>query len=366
MKKKLTILLIFILNFSLWSQNLDKKKQQLEDLKSKISKQEELIKKSEKDIKNTSKNLKSKEKKKKQAEKKIKKLKQTENKAQDDLNKTVENLNISNKRLQIFDQLRQDELRKLCIAHYEKMIFPQKEIDSRLLASLILNTNTEIQLEKGTKGDLEKKKKTEDKDLENIKWSKYVTNKNKKKITKSINNLSSNLSSYKSKKKKAIKNKELYEKEASALHELIAKLQTNIADDEYSYKFSTEKLIWPVKGDIINKFGLQKSGAYNVSTLNNGIDIRAVEGTEVVAVDKGVVAFAEWFTGAGKMVIIDHQNGFFTLYSHNSNILVAKGDNITKNQKIALTGKTGSTEEACLHFEIRKRGNPVDPLHYLE
>jgi len=154
--------------------------------------------------------------------------------------------------------------------------------------------------------------------------------------------------------------------EAEALDELITKLQTEVITEEFSYKFSTDKLIWPVKGKILRPFGEQKSTEYKVSTINNGIDIKAVEGTSVKAVDDGVVAFAEWYNGAGKLVIVDHQNGYFTLYSHNSSLLVSRGEDVVKGQPIAFTGKTGSVQEPSLHFEIRRRGVPVNPMDFLE
>jgi len=117
---------------------------------------------------------------------------------------------------------------------------------------------------------------------------------------------------------------------------------------------------------LTKQYGEQKSDQYRVSLLNNGIDIGLAVGSEIMAVDAGVIAFAEWYNGAGKLIVIDHQNGFHSLYSHNSKLLVSKGDVISRNQIIALSGMTGSAEVPSVHFELRKRGAPVDPMDYLE
>ena len=156
------------------------------------------------------------------------------------------------------------------------------------------------------------------------------------------------------------------EKEAKALDDLIAKLQAEIVAQEYSFQFSTPKLIWPVQGKILKYFGEQKGDTYDVTVFNNGIDIKVDKGAEVVCVEEGVVAFAERYGNSGKMVIIDHKNGFFSLYSHNSVLLVSKGDEVNKNQVIANAGSTGLVDRPVLHFELRKRGVPVNPLEYLE
>ena len=231
---------------------------------------------------------------------------------------------------------------------------------------MILQTADQINTTQGEKSTLEKNKKKENKEYEDLIWTRIVTNKKSKKYSGQIGSLQKDISKYEKERKAAMERKKQLETEAAALDELITKLQAEILEDHFTYKFSTPKLIWPLKGEIIRDFGEHKSKEYKVSTINNGIDISAEEGTSVVAIEEGIVAFAEWYNGAGKLVIIDHRNGFYSLYSHNSSLLVSKGDSVTRNQLIALSGKTGSTEQPCLHFELRKRGTPVNPLDYLE
>jgi len=120
-----------------------------------------------------------------------------------------------------------------------------------------------------------------------------------------------------------------------------------------------------VRGKVIRGFG-QESRAYGTSVTNNGIDIAVAEGTAVVAADDGEVVFADRYGGQGNLVIIDHKNGFFTVYAYNSSISVGMGAKVKKGQTIARSGSTGSAQEPSLHFELRKDGKSVNPLPYLD
>ena len=366
MKKIILFILMFILTIPILSQNLDEKKKQLEELSDKITKEQEYIKQVDEKKKKTEKDLSSTKKKKKQTDQKIKKLKKSEKTVKGKLDITIKSLRTTMDELNNLNSLCEKEFNELCFAHYRGILFPEKKIDSQLIASLILQTADEINVIQGKKSTLEKNKKKENNEYEDLIWTRIVTNKKSKKYSGQIGSLQKDISKYEKERKAAIERKKQLEAEADALDELITKLQAEILEDHFTYKFSTPKLIWPLKGEIIRDFGEHKSKEYKVSTINNGIDISVEEGTNVVAIEGGVVAFAEWYNGAGKLIIVDHQNGFYSLYSHNSNLLVSKGDKVSKNQVIAMSGKTGSTEQPCLHFELRKRGTPVNPLDYLE
>lgn len=132
-----------------------------------------------------------------------------------------------------------------------------------------------------------------------------------------------------------------------------------------SYKFSAKTITWPLKGKIIRSFG-QETRSYNTSVISNGIDISVPEGTTVVAADAGEVAYAGTMGGQGKLVIIDHKNGFHTIYAYNNEILVSVGAKVSKGQAIARSGMTGSASAPSLHFEVRKDGKAVNPLAYLD
>ncbi|MDR3214148.1 MAG: peptidoglycan DD-metalloendopeptidase family protein [Azoarcus sp.] len=120
--------------------------------------------------------------------------------------------------------------------------------------------------------------------------------------------------------------------------------------------------IWPVKGEIVATF----SDAGGDSKLRNrGIDIAGKPGTPILAAASGEVAYAgSAVRGLGMMIIIKHDDNYLTAYAHNRAILVKEKDKVAKGQKIAELGST-DTDRPKLHFELRKQGQPVDPLKYL-
>jgi septal ring factor EnvC (AmiA/AmiB activator) len=99
--------------------------------------------------------------------------------------------------------------------------------------------------------------------------------------------------------------------------------------------------------------------------FRRGIEIEVREGQTVRAVEGGQVAYAEWYRGFGKLVILDHGNGFYTLYGNLSRLDLKKGDRVSRGQEIGLAGETGSLKGAKLYFEIRKKGEAEDPLLWL-
>ena len=124
---------------------------------------------------------------------------------------------------------------------------------------------------------------------------------------------------------------------------------------------SNAKFVWPVSGKVVSYFGTKKG-----LVTNKGIDIEAGEGSDVVAADDGLVSFVEEnMKGLGKTVIIDHGNGFSTVYAHNSEIMVKAGDKVNRNQVIAKVGRTGRASEPYLHFQVRKGHEPQNPFNYL-
>ena len=363
---KYGILLFFVFSTSLFGQDLDSKKQQLDELRQQLKAQEEMIKQAEAGKVKSTADLNAFKKKKRETEKKQKKLKKSEKNAKETLLKTESEINKTASHLDNLEALCQREYLKLFQAHYQGKIYAEEKYDGRLLAALLLRTAEEINIFENTKSGLETTKKKHNKKYEDLIWSRIVEKKRGTKYSKKMKTLQTDITRLTEKEKKAKRKRKELEKSVKALNNLISKLQSELTAEDYSYKFSSERLGWPAKGEILRKFGEQPTDKYKVSILNNGIDIAVPEGTEVIAVDDGVIAFAQWYSGAGKLIIIDHKNGFFSLYSHNSRLLVTKGDTVSKNQKIALSGSSGSAEEPFLHFELRKRGKPVDPLNYLE
>ena len=114
---------------------------------------------------------------------------------------------------------------------------------------------------------------------------------------------------------------------------------------------------WPLRGNIIGQFSNWGH--------NKGIDIAAPKGTAVRAAAAGIVVYAgNGLIGYGNLIIIKHSEVYLSAYAHNDKILVTEKKNVKAGQKIAEIGSTGS-KKTMLHFEIRKSGKPVDPLHHL-
>jgi murein DD-endopeptidase MepM/ murein hydrolase activator NlpD len=123
---------------------------------------------------------------------------------------------------------------------------------------------------------------------------------------------------------------------------------------------------WPVMGSVSSGFGLRytrRRGERN----HDGIDIVAPKGTAVKASRSGHVIYASnRISGYGNMVIVQHAEGFSTVYAHLSRFAVKKGQYIGRGQKVGLVGRTGRASGVHLHFEVRKERLPVDPLLYLQ
>lgn len=119
-----------------------------------------------------------------------------------------------------------------------------------------------------------------------------------------------------------------------------------------------KEFIWPIDGKIICYFNQPLNGY-----ASKGIDILAAEGKEVKAARSGRVVMADRLSGQGHIVILDHEDGLFSVYSQNSKLNVKLGDRVRKNDVIALLGRNGDT--AYLHFEIRRKSVEDNPLFYL-
>lgn len=115
---------------------------------------------------------------------------------------------------------------------------------------------------------------------------------------------------------------------------------------------------WPARGEIIGRFS-------ELGVENKGVNISGREGDTVMAAAAGEVVYAgNGLLSYGELLIIKHNDRFLSAYAHNSALLVAEGDKVTRGQKIAELGSTG-VDTQMLHFEIREEGKPVDPLTYL-
>jgi murein DD-endopeptidase MepM/ murein hydrolase activator NlpD len=125
------------------------------------------------------------------------------------------------------------------------------------------------------------------------------------------------------------------------------------------------RLPWPTEGRIIAAFGAQVHPRFGTRTFRNGVDIEANEGKDVAAVFGGHVVYTGWFKGYGNLIILDHDNEYYTLYAHMAEIGVKEGDDVRQGQRIGTVGDTGSLDGPRLYFEVRYQGKPQDPEQWL-
>ena len=133
------------------------------------------------------------------------------------------------------------------------------------------------------------------------------------------------------------------------------------ASDAVPLPPSRNTFLWPVEGQVISGFGSKPGG-----THNDGINIAAPLGSDIRAAKSGVVAYAgNELRGYGNLVLIRHEDGWMTAYAHNDTLLVGRGDTVRRGQVISRSGKSGRVSRPQAHFEIRRNGEPQDPLNLL-
>jgi septal ring factor EnvC (AmiA/AmiB activator) len=155
------------------------------------------------------------------------------------------------------------------------------------------------------------------------------------------------------------------ETSSTRLIQLIEALQRQASTGDSAFPLLKGGLKPPVSGKIIVDFGRNRNDRFNTYTLSRGITIQSAEGTPVKSVYRGKVLFADWFRGYGRIIILDHGGGYYTLYGHLSALHVEVGREIEADEVIGLAGDSGSLEGSALYFEIRYHGKPVDPKPWL-
>lgn len=119
---------------------------------------------------------------------------------------------------------------------------------------------------------------------------------------------------------------------------------------------------WPVSGNLLSRYG----GRLPDGRASSGVLIGAPAGTPVTAVADGTVVFSDWMTGYGMILIIDHGNGYMSLYAHNDALLRDAGARIKRGEAVARVGNSGGQGVPALYFELRRNGQPVDPSSWLQ
>lgn len=125
------------------------------------------------------------------------------------------------------------------------------------------------------------------------------------------------------------------------------------------------RLEWPVRGEVLRAFGRSVHPRFKTVTLNNGINISAAQGAPVAAVGGGRVEFSDHLPGFGRCVILDHGEGYYTLYAYLNGVFVPRGAQVAQGQVIAEVGGPGGGDPSQLYFEVRHGRTPLDPADWL-
>jgi murein hydrolase activator len=122
------------------------------------------------------------------------------------------------------------------------------------------------------------------------------------------------------------------------------------------------RLHLPVRGQIANRFGTSRAEG---GTTWKGLLILAPEGTEVKSVAAGQVVYADWLRGFGNLLVVDHGDGFLSVYGNNQSLLRETGENVKAGEAVATVGSSGGNPESGLYFELRYQGQAFDPLRWV-
>lgn len=128
--------------------------------------------------------------------------------------------------------------------------------------------------------------------------------------------------------------------------------------------YASSGFAWPTEGPLTSSFGMRMHPILGYNRMHNGIDIGAPYGQNVVAAQDGIIIQAGWIKGYGNTVIVAHGDGISSLYAHLSRILTSEGESVSRGSTIAQIGSTGLSTGPHLHFEIRKNGEPQNPMNW--
>lgn len=160
------------------------------------------------------------------------------------------------------------------------------------------------------------------------------------------------------------------ERAAESMAALIAELERKRKEQavpafEGSFAQTQGALSWPVQGPILRPYGRSVHPEFKTVVVNKGLNIGARMGTPIRCVAPGNVEYVDWLPGYGKCIIVDHGDGYYTLYAHASAIFPAEGATVGAGEVIGEVGDTGSLNGTQLYFEIRKGKDSLDPATWL-
>lgn len=148
------------------------------------------------------------------------------------------------------------------------------------------------------------------------------------------------------------------------LTELLASLEDVLSEQQINLAGLEEvrgSMSWPVEGSIRHNYGQRRSGQVNWK----GVVLNTQAETPVRVIADGRVLFSDWLRGFGLVIVVDHGEGYMSLYGYNQSLTRDVGEEVRRGETIALTGQSGGQERPGLYFEMRREGNPINPNDYL-
>jgi septal ring factor EnvC (AmiA/AmiB activator) len=147
------------------------------------------------------------------------------------------------------------------------------------------------------------------------------------------------------------------EKLVRELRRALERIDKFPTDSKEAFAKLKGRLAWPVAGRVLASFGQTRAGGVKW----DGVLVAGSHGSPVRAVYHGRIVYADWLSGLGLLTIIDHGDGFLSLYGHNERLYKEVGERVTSGDTIATVGDSGGRQAPALYFEIRKAGRPIDP-----
>ncbi|MEO0130641.1 MAG: peptidoglycan DD-metalloendopeptidase family protein [candidate division WOR-3 bacterium] len=376
--KKISIFLFLFLIFliglaqeGVTSEEIDKNKKELSEIREKLKKVEERLEDLKKEEKGILKMIEAIEEKTDLTKRLIKQLNQTIKNYENLINNLERDIKNTEEKI----SEKEKDIDKLVILLYKiktrlplELYFSNRslpEVYSKLvnLNYIARENQNQIYELSNLKRKLEKDKRdlfNAYEEVKNLKEQKEAEEKRLKERREEQRKILGKIQSEKSQQEKL--QQELKEAE-KRLADLIAELERKrvkrkLPPGAHYLEKEKNNLPWPLKGKIISYFGGLSHPKYQTKIKNQGIDIETEFGTKVIAIAPGRVVYADRFRGYGNMVIIDHQEGYYTVYSNLSEIAVRANQEVKQNEVIGLSAE-------YLHFELRKEGQPVNPLEWL-
>lgn len=365
MLRILIIIALLLGNLSLSGDELEDKLREQEQIRRQLESAQQRVRQTEQQQRQTTSEIQRTSSLKRVTDNRLTQLRSQDRVISDSLRSIGERLNQVTSRISYLEASINDQMQMLLRVDRSYRAQGLRHRDHRFLSEMISQSKTENDVARGIQSVLSEVESQTRSERSHVQSTMRQTSTESRNYTRRISNLQGQSARLTREQQELQRRIETLQRDARELENLISRLRSAGPDEQIVDRFGSGELAWPVRGRIIRSFG-QETRDYNTSVVSNGIDIAVPENTSVHAAEAGTVIFADRYGGQGKMVIIDHKNGFYTVYGYCNDLLVSVGTEVTRAQAIARSGRTGSASEPSLHFEVRRDGRAVNPVTYLQ